>query len=128
MISLRNRTANGRRSGFHHRIIVGTGIDGRLRDVEKVGGGIDAEFGLGRKPGGNGGLELADRNAASDQQGRLILKRRRLLKPRVNRDGPLERPICLLVFPAEAGELREGALATVQVLDPEFFAAAEPGY
>jgi molybdopterin molybdotransferase len=34
----------------------------------------------------------------------------------------------LLVFPAEASELRSGEVATVQVLDPEFFASAEPGY
>jgi molybdopterin molybdotransferase len=33
----------------------------------------------------------------------------------------------LLVFPLEARELREGELATVQVIDPEFLAATDPG-
>ncbi|MEE9607299.1 MAG: gephyrin-like molybdotransferase Glp [Myxococcota bacterium] len=34
----------------------------------------------------------------------------------------------LLVFPAEATELREGDTATVQVLDPDFFASGDPGF
>jgi len=34
----------------------------------------------------------------------------------------------LLVFPAEATELRVGASATVQVLDPEFFASDDAGF
>ncbi len=34
----------------------------------------------------------------------------------------------LLVFPAEARELREGETAVVQVLDDEFFLSAEPGF
>jgi molybdopterin molybdotransferase len=34
----------------------------------------------------------------------------------------------LLVFPAEATELREGATATVQVLDEDFLAEAAPGF
>ena len=34
----------------------------------------------------------------------------------------------LLVFPSEDAELAEGAYATVQVLDDEFFASEEPGF
>ena len=34
----------------------------------------------------------------------------------------------LLVFPAEAAELREGDYATVQVLDPDFFNEAGPAF
>ena len=34
----------------------------------------------------------------------------------------------LLIFPAEASELREGDTATVQILDEDFFCAAEPGF
>ena len=34
----------------------------------------------------------------------------------------------LLLFPAEATELREGDTVTVQVLDAEFFASAQPGF
>jgi molybdopterin molybdotransferase len=34
----------------------------------------------------------------------------------------------LLLFPAEATELREGDTATVQILDAEFFASARPGF
>lgn len=34
----------------------------------------------------------------------------------------------LLVFPAEASELREGETAVVQVLDDEFFLSEEPGF
>jgi molybdopterin molybdotransferase len=34
----------------------------------------------------------------------------------------------LLIFPADASELREGDTATVQVLDEDFLAAAEPGF
>jgi len=34
----------------------------------------------------------------------------------------------LLVFPSEESELAEGAYATVQVLDDEFFASDEPGF
>jgi hypothetical protein len=34
----------------------------------------------------------------------------------------------LLVFPADAHELRPGDEATVQVLDESFFASQEPGF
>jgi molybdopterin molybdotransferase len=34
----------------------------------------------------------------------------------------------LLLFPAEATELREGDTATVQVIDAEFFASSQPGF
>ncbi|MCC6643032.1 MAG: molybdopterin molybdenumtransferase MoeA, partial [Deltaproteobacteria bacterium] len=34
----------------------------------------------------------------------------------------------LLIFPAEATELRAGQTATVQVLDESFLAAGDPGY
>ncbi len=34
----------------------------------------------------------------------------------------------LLVFPADATKLRQGDVATVQVLDPDFFSAATPGF
>jgi molybdopterin molybdotransferase len=34
----------------------------------------------------------------------------------------------LLLFPAEATELREGDTATVQVIDSEFFASSQPGF
>jgi molybdopterin molybdotransferase len=34
----------------------------------------------------------------------------------------------LLLFPTEASEMREGEIATVQVLDDAFFAADAPGF
>jgi len=34
----------------------------------------------------------------------------------------------LLIFPAEATELQSGDLATVQVLDPEFFSSETPAF
>jgi len=34
----------------------------------------------------------------------------------------------LLLFPADAVEVAQGSLATVQVLDSEFFTSSEPGY
>ena len=49
-----------------------------------------------------------------------------------NQSSGVLRSLCeaqgLLIFPAEARELREGDTASVQVLDPEFLAASGPGF
>jgi molybdopterin molybdotransferase len=49
-----------------------------------------------------------------------------------NQSSGVLRSLCeaqgLLIFPAEASELRQGESATVQVLDSSFLAADEPGY
>jgi len=57
--------------------------------------------------------EIVARSAGNQSSGALL---------------PMLRGQGLLVFPAEASELREGEVASVQVLDPGFFDASQPGF